>query len=77
MTKAPNERAGFLRRLGIYLLGVALGFLILGMFRERGKVEAEKRAAQRAAAEAQSLEGSSLPASSPGNRAVPAGEQKP
>ncbi|MBL8876973.1 MAG: hypothetical protein JNM86_14350 [Phycisphaerae bacterium] len=49
--KPPSDRAGFLRRLGIYFVGVAIGFMILAMFRSRAAAEASRREAQRAAAQ--------------------------
>ncbi|MBS0189641.1 MAG: hypothetical protein U0573_09425 [Phycisphaerales bacterium] len=49
--RPPSEKAGFLRRLAIYLLGVAIGFLILGMFKARSAAEARVREAQRQAAQ--------------------------
>jgi len=49
----PSDRAGFLYRLGIYCIGIAIGFMILGMFRARSAAEARRREADRAAYEAQ------------------------
>ncbi|TVQ61263.1 MAG: hypothetical protein EA378_09290 [Phycisphaerales bacterium] len=31
-SQPPSERRAFLRRLSIYLFGVALGFVLLGLF---------------------------------------------
>ncbi|MGH7242610.1 MAG: hypothetical protein ACREJD_04265 [Phycisphaerales bacterium] len=59
--KPPTDRAGFLYRLGIYCIGIAIGFMILGMFRARGSVEARRREAARAAAEAQPATTAPLP----------------
>jgi hypothetical protein len=51
--KPPTDRAGFLYRLGIYSIGIAIGFMILGMFRAKSAVEARRRAAEQAGFEAQ------------------------
>jgi len=51
--KPPSDRSGFLYRLGIYSIGIAIGFMILGMFRAKSAVEARRRAAEQAAFEAQ------------------------
>lgn len=48
----PSDRAGFLYRLGIYCIGIAIGFMILGMFRARSAAEARRREAERAEYEA-------------------------
>ncbi|MBX3388662.1 MAG: hypothetical protein KF691_04325 [Phycisphaeraceae bacterium] len=51
--KPPRDRNGFLYRLSIYCIGVAIGFLILGMFRTKSAAEAQRRAAAQAALEAE------------------------
>jgi len=51
--KPRSDRAGFLYRLSIYCIGIAIGFMILGMFRAKSAVEARRRQAEQAALEAQ------------------------
>lgn len=42
----------FFRKLGIYLLGIAIGFMLLGLFQQLRRIEAQNRAdAAKAAAE--------------------------
>ncbi|MBY0112695.1 MAG: hypothetical protein K2Y21_07730 [Phycisphaerales bacterium] len=52
-SRTPAEkakaRAEFLNRLAFYLGGVAIGFLLLGFFKARGRAEAQRREAERAA----------------------------
>jgi hypothetical protein len=44
--KARNE---FLGRLSVYLVGVAIGFLLLGFFKARSRAEAQRREAEQRA----------------------------
>lgn len=68
--KPPSDRAGFLYRLGIYFVGIAIGFMILGMFRARSAAEAKRREAERAAYEKQFAE--PAPPAPSGTTAAPA-----
>lgn len=43
--KPPSDRNGFFYRLAIYCIGVAIGFVVLGMFRTKSAAEAQRRAA--------------------------------
>jgi hypothetical protein len=51
-TPAPNpadkrrSRDEFYGRLAVYLAGVAIGFLLLGFFKARGRAEAQRREAE-------------------------------
>ncbi len=53
--RTPEERAkarrDFMRRLSYYLIGVAIGLVLLGMFQVRRQSEARQREARRQAAE--------------------------
>ncbi|HEX8876503.1 MAG TPA: hypothetical protein VF777_07125 [Phycisphaerales bacterium] len=53
-TRSPMEktrsRNEFLGRLSVYLIGVAIGFLLLGFFKAKSRAEAQRREAERAAA---------------------------
>lgn len=40
---APQSRANFVRKLGYYLVGIAIGFVLLGAFQKLRKVEQAKR----------------------------------
>jgi hypothetical protein len=54
-TATPNpadkrrSREEFYGRLAVYLAGVAIGFLLLGFFKARGRAEAQRREAEQKA----------------------------
>jgi hypothetical protein len=54
-TPTPNpaekrrSRDEFYGRLAVYLAGVAIGFLLLGFFKARGRAEAQRREAEQKA----------------------------
>lgn len=47
-----TERQQFFARLAVYLMGIAIGCVILGFFSQARQAEAQRQAAARAAAEA-------------------------
>lgn len=56
-----SEREQFIRRLGVYLAGIAIGCVILGLFQQARQAEAMRQAAARDAA----IDAASSPASGP------------
>jgi len=42
-----SEREQFIRRLGVYLAGIAIGCVILGLFQQARQAEAQRQAAAR------------------------------
>ncbi|MDX2117728.1 MAG: hypothetical protein SFY96_06045 [Planctomycetota bacterium] len=56
-----SEREQFIRRIGVYLAGIAIGCVILGLFHQAREAEAMRQAAAREAA----ADTASAPASSP------------
>lgn len=53
-TTPPQESGGFLRRLGYYAIGIAVGLMLLGMFQAKKQMairaqEAEARELERGA----------------------------
>lgn len=53
MHKAPSDRAGFMRRLAYYAIGLAIGCMMLGMFQHLRTQEHRSRIAARGAAPTQ------------------------
>lgn len=47
MQKGTGERAGFMRRLAYYAIGLAIGFMMLGLFQRLRTQEHQARVAER------------------------------